>query len=101
MDLSRTGYVVDVAILLYILKIRDAVVLGHSLGGVNAYQLAARQPVLVRALVVDHIGAEIDDDLSFSLPWPHRVPPETALGASRELPDGRRPRIPRWPESRL
>lgn len=28
-------------------------VLGHSLGGINAYQLATRHPGLVRALVVE------------------------------------------------
>lgn len=42
-------------------------VLGHSLGGVNTTQLAARHPGLVRALVIEDIGTEIDDDLSFCL----------------------------------
>jgi pimeloyl-ACP methyl ester carboxylesterase len=54
----------------------------------------------VDALIVEDIGAEVDDDLSFSLSWPHRAPPRAELleelGASasylmdavREYPDG-------------
>ncbi|MGW7102749.1 alpha/beta fold hydrolase [Streptomyces sp. NPDC054838] len=99
-DFSRNGYIQDAASILEDLGISDAVVLGHSLGGVNAYQLAARHPRLVRALVIEDIGAEVDDDLSFSLSWPHRAPTRTglleALGPSagylvdalREYPDG-------------
>ena len=33
------------------------VVLGHSLGGVTAYQLAAQHPELVRALIIEDVGA--------------------------------------------
>ncbi|MGW5481788.1 alpha/beta fold hydrolase [Streptomyces sp. NPDC004008] len=99
-DLSRTGYVEDAATVLEHLGIDSAVVLGHSLGGVNAYQLAARHPGLVDALIVEDIGAEVDDDLSFSLPWPHRAPTRAELleelgpsakylmDAVREYPDG-------------
>jgi esterase len=76
------------------------VVLGHSLGGVNAYQLAARHSGLVSALIIEDIGAEVDADLSFCLAWPHRAPTRTALveqlgdsaryltDAIREYPDG-------------
>ncbi|MGW7466819.1 alpha/beta fold hydrolase [Streptomyces xantholiticus] len=60
---------------------RDVVVLGHSLGGVNAYQLAACHPHLVSALVIEDIGAVVDDDLSFCLSWPHRAPTRSALVA--------------------
>ncbi|MGW2463115.1 alpha/beta fold hydrolase [Streptomyces sp. NPDC001761] len=99
-DFSRDGYVKDAANLLNHLGLIDTVVLGHSLGGVNAYQLAARYPHLVRALIIEDIGAEVDDDLSFSLSWPHRAPTRAGLleglGASanyltdaiREYPDG-------------
>ncbi|MEU7062613.1 alpha/beta hydrolase [Streptomyces sp. NPDC046161] len=99
-DFSRNGYIQDAADLLEDLGISEAVVLGHSLGGVNAYQLAARHPRLVRALVIEDIGAEVDGDLSFCLSWPHRAPTRTglleALGPSagyltdalREYPDG-------------
>ncbi|MFE2976399.1 alpha/beta fold hydrolase [Streptomyces sp. NPDC059258] len=99
-DYSRSGYVEDAAAVLEHLGIGGAVVLGHSLGGVNAYQLAARRPGLVDALIVEDVGAEVDDDLSFALSWPHRVPTRSglleALGPSasylmdavREYPDG-------------
>lgn len=78
-DFSRNGYVDDAATVLEHLGIDGAVALGHSLGGVNAYQLAARHPALVNALIVEDIGAEVDDDLSFSLSWPHRAPTRDQL----------------------
>ncbi|MEU1407905.1 alpha/beta hydrolase [Streptomyces sp. NPDC005728] len=99
-DFSRNGYVEDAATVLEHLAIDGAVVLGHSLGGVNAYQLAARYPGLVDALIVEDIGAEADDDLSFGLSWPHRAPTRAELleqlgpsasylkDAVREYPDG-------------
>ncbi|MEU5915757.1 alpha/beta hydrolase [Streptomyces sp. NPDC047141] len=99
-DFSRGGYVEDAAAVLKHLGIDGAVVLGHSLGGVNAYQLAARHPGLVDALIVEDIGAEVDDDLSFCLSWPHRAPTRAELldglgpsashltDAVREHPDG-------------
>lgn len=99
-DFSREGYIDDAATLLARLGLENVVVLGHSLGGVNAYQLAARHPRLVRALVVEDIGAEVDDDLSFCLSWPERAPTRSALikelaesarhlsDAFREYPDG-------------
>ncbi|KUF15771.1 alpha/beta fold hydrolase [Streptomyces silvensis] len=99
-DYSREGYVGDAAAVLAHFGLTDAVVLGHSLGGINAYQLAARHPDLVRALVVVEIGAVVDGDLSFCLAWPERAPTreafEDALGDSayylahaiREYPDG-------------
>ena len=43
--------------------------LGNSLGGVNAYQFAARHPERVRALVIEDIGTEIGDDTDFALAW--------------------------------
>ncbi|MFG3343597.1 alpha/beta fold hydrolase [Streptomyces sp. NPDC048018] len=99
-EFSRTGYVEDAAAVLAHLGIRGAAVLGHSLGGVNAYQLAARFPGLVDALIVEDIGAEVDGDVSFALSWPHRAPTRAelleGLGSSashlrdavREYPDG-------------
>ncbi|GAA2583334.1 alpha/beta hydrolase [Winogradskya consettensis] len=99
-DYSRDGYVSDAVALLDHLGIGSAVVLGHSLGGVNAYQLAAAHPERVSALVVEDIGAVVDGDLSFALTWPRRAPDraalEAALGGSapylkeaiRSFPDG-------------
>ncbi|MET9965796.1 alpha/beta fold hydrolase [Streptomyces sp. NPDC006356] len=51
---SRAGYVEDAATVLERLGIDDAVVLGHSLGGVNAYQLAARHPGLAHPRQPQH-----------------------------------------------
>ncbi|MTE18958.1 alpha/beta fold hydrolase [Streptomyces sp. TRM43335] len=55
-DYGRDGFVEDAAHLLRELGLAPAVVLGHSLGGITAYQLAARHPKLVRALVVEDVG---------------------------------------------
>jgi pimeloyl-ACP methyl ester carboxylesterase len=99
-EYDRDGYVRDAAALLDHLGLDGVVVLGHSLGGVNAYQLAARHPHLVRALVIEDIGAVAEDDLSFCLSWPRRAPTRAALieglgdsvrylaDAVREHPDG-------------
>ncbi|MEV5550746.1 alpha/beta hydrolase [Streptomyces sp. NPDC052309] len=78
-DFSREGYVADAVAVLDHLGLGQVVVLGHSLGGVNAYQLAARHPQRVSALVVEDIGAVVDDDLSFCLAWPRRAPTRAAL----------------------
>ncbi|MEV7426881.1 alpha/beta hydrolase [Streptomyces sp. NPDC091212] len=78
-DFSREGYIEDAAGFLGHLGLRDVVVLGHSLGGLNAYQLAARRPDLVRALIIEDMGTEIAGDLSFCLSWPHRAPTRAAL----------------------
>ncbi|MCX5012673.1 alpha/beta hydrolase [Streptomyces sp. NBC_00555] len=63
------GYVADAAAVLEYVGLGPAVVVGHSLGGVDAYRLAARRPDLVRAVAVEDIGAvegigAVDDDLS-------------------------------------
>ncbi|GAB2505104.1 alpha/beta fold hydrolase [Nocardia heshunensis] len=50
-DYSREGYVADVAALLDHLGLESAVLLGHSVGGINAYQLAARHPGRVDAII--------------------------------------------------
>jgi len=61
-DYSREGYIADAAAVLDHLGLDQAMVLGHSLGGINAYQLAARHPHRVSALVIEDIGAEVDPD---------------------------------------
>ena len=48
---------------------RGAVLLGNSLGGVNAYQFAARYPDRVSALIIEDIGVIISEDTSFVLKW--------------------------------
>ncbi|MEU0195964.1 alpha/beta fold hydrolase [Streptomyces afghaniensis] len=92
-DFSRHGYVDDAASSLDHLGITAAVVLGHSLGGVNAYQLATRRPDLVRALIIEDIGAEVDDDLSYSLAWPHRAATRAGLLESRRVRNVRTARL--------
>jgi esterase len=70
---ARADYLSDLSALLTHLKITEPVVLlGNSLGGINAYHFAAAHPNLVRALVIEDIGAELDadaTDVSFSLAW--------------------------------
>ncbi|WP_327152755.1 alpha/beta hydrolase [Streptomyces yangpuensis] len=99
-EYTREGYVADAAALLEHVGLGPAVVLGHSLGGVNAYQLAARRPDLVRAVVVEDIGAVVDGDLSFARAWPRRAATRAGVlagvgsaaryleGAVREYADG-------------
>jgi esterase len=66
---TREDYLGDLDALFAHLRISRAVLLGNSLGGVNAYQFAARHPDYVRALIVEDIGAVIGDDTSFALSW--------------------------------
>ncbi len=65
---TREDYLGDIEALIVILDLPQAVLLGNSLGGVNAYQFAARYPARVRALIIEDIGAVIADDISFILP---------------------------------
>jgi esterase len=78
-DYSREAYVGDVEELIRRLNLAPAVVYGHSLGGVTAYQLAARCPELVRALVIEDVGTVIVDDMRWTLSWPRRFPTLAAL----------------------
>ncbi|SFU69521.1 alpha/beta fold hydrolase [Alicyclobacillus macrosporangiidus] len=72
---GRDNYVQDLQIFIEAeLGGSPVVLLGHSLGGVNAYQLAARKPALVRAMIIEDIGAEIHDDQSWLKKLPSRVP---------------------------
>jgi|ERR1017187_6413710 pimeloyl-ACP methyl ester carboxylesterase len=66
---TRTDYLDDLQSLFVHLGVERAVLLGNSLGGVNAYQFAARHPESVRALIIEDIGVVIADDTSFALAW--------------------------------
>jgi pimeloyl-ACP methyl ester carboxylesterase len=110
-DYTREGYVADLVALLDHLDLGPIVVLGHSLGGVNAYQLAARHPELVSALIVEDIGAVISgpNRLDFLLACPYQAATRDELVAGlgpagpmfgdrlMELPDGTW-RLPFHPE---
>jgi len=67
---DRAAYVADAAAFLLHLGLGPVPVLGHSLGGVNAYQLAARRPDLVSALVVEDVGARVGPPRSDGSVWP-------------------------------
>lgn len=85
----RSDYRDDLSALYDHLALPSAVLLGNSLGGVNSYQFAAHHPQRVSALIIEDIGAKIEDDTRFALPWagvyPTRAALETQIGA-RLLP---------------
>lgn len=66
---TREDYLGDLVALFEHLEIDKAVLLGNSLGGVNAYQFAARHPERVKALVIEDIGTVFAVDASFALAW--------------------------------
>ena len=72
---TRDDYLSDLAAFLEHLNLQKPIVqkpivlLGNSLGGVNAYHFAARYPALVRAMIIEDIGAEISVGVNFSLNW--------------------------------
>jgi len=66
---TRDDYLGDLQALFTHLALGEAVLLGNSLGGVNAYQFAARHRERVRALIIEDIGVQIADDTSFALAW--------------------------------
>ena len=51
-DFSRDAYVADVIRVVEWLAVAPAILLGQSMGGLNAFLAAARHPELVRALIV-------------------------------------------------
>jgi pimeloyl-ACP methyl ester carboxylesterase len=72
-DYSRESYVADIFNLIHLeLGGIPVTILGHSLGGVNAYQFAARYPELVNAVIVEDIGVELNHDISFVAKLPVR-----------------------------
>jgi pimeloyl-ACP methyl ester carboxylesterase len=83
-DYSRDGYIADLATLLEQLSAGPVVALGHSLGGLNAYQLAARHPHLVRALIIEEMGAVLSApsrlDFLFASPYEAATREELVTG---------------------
>jgi esterase len=67
---TRDDYISDIKALFKHLAIEEPVILmGNSLGGVNSYQFAARNPHLVKAMIIEDIGVDLSGDVSFSLNW--------------------------------
>jgi pimeloyl-ACP methyl ester carboxylesterase len=76
---DRAAYVGDAEAFLVHLDLGPVPVLGHSLGGVNAYQLAARRPDLVSALLIEDVGARVGPPPAGEAPWPRRFESVTVL----------------------
>jgi pimeloyl-ACP methyl ester carboxylesterase len=77
---SRDDYVGDLETLFELLGIDRAVLLGNSLGGINAIQFAARHPDKVRGLIIEDIAAVVQPwDMSFVLKWAGVFPTRDAL----------------------
>src|SRR6185312_5242105 len=56
-----------------------AVLLGNSLGGINAVQFAACHPELVDALIIEDIALECGTDIGFVRAWSGIFPTREAL----------------------
>lgn len=79
---TRQDYLGDLERFLTELEISGPVVLlGNSLGGINALQFAARHPDLVRALVLEDIAVEVNADIEFIRAWSGSFPTRDALAA--------------------
>ncbi len=76
---SREDYVGDILALFEHLGVDKAVLLGNSLGGVNAYQFAAWNPERVTALIIEDIGPSPNADASFVMAWEGTFPSREAL----------------------
>ncbi|HEU0030335.1 MAG TPA: alpha/beta fold hydrolase [Kofleriaceae bacterium] len=78
---TRGDYVADLAEAIEQLALAPLPLIGHSLGGCNAYAFAAAHPARVTALVVEDIGARIPFKPHIGLDWPSRWPDLAALVA--------------------
>ncbi|MFI6294494.1 alpha/beta fold hydrolase [Nonomuraea sp. NPDC050790] len=80
-DYSREGYLADLEALLDHLNLGRVVLLGHSLGAINAYQFAARHPGRVSALVNAEGPVVLDggNPFGFLLGLPYSAPTREAL----------------------
>ena len=76
---TREDYVGDVLALFEHLQIDKASLLGNSLGGVNAYQFAAKYPERTKAIIIEDIGVTPHADTSFVLAWEGNFPSREAL----------------------
>ncbi|WP_052850766.1 alpha/beta fold hydrolase [Streptomyces avicenniae] len=94
-DVTPDAYADDAAAFLRALGLGPVDVLGHSMGGVTAFRLAARAPDLVRTLVVEEGGADnrpplVPHPVLDTRAWPRRAPSLDALRraiAAQGVPD--------------
>lgn len=79
---TRQDYLSDLEGFFAELKVSEPVVLlGNSLGGINALQFAARHPDLVRALILEDIAVEVNTDIGFVRAWSGSFPTRDELAA--------------------
>ena len=82
-DYSREGYLADMQALFDHLGLDRAVLVGHSLGAINAYQFAARHPERVSALVNAEgpvaLGLDGTNPFGFLLNLPYEAPTRDEL----------------------
>jgi esterase len=79
-DYSREAFMGDIAALLDHLGASEPVVLiGNSLGGMNAYFFAAKYPQRVRAMVIEEGPPEQHGQFAFMLDWKGVYPTSDAL----------------------
>ncbi|MGW7519103.1 alpha/beta fold hydrolase [Streptomyces sp. NPDC054796] len=86
-DYGADAFVEDAAAFVRHLGLGPLPVLGHSRGGITAYQLAARHPELVSALLVEDVGPvmrrpEVDRPTLDVRGWPRTAPTREELGAA-------------------
>ncbi|MFT2019733.1 alpha/beta fold hydrolase [Streptomyces sp. 796.1] len=94
-DFGRAAYVADAADFVGVLRLGPVPVVGHSVGGLTAFQLAAWRPELVSALVVEEGGAEnrrprVAHPVLDVGDWPRRAPTLAGLRSlveARGIPD--------------
>ncbi|GLW89580.1 alpha/beta fold hydrolase [Actinokineospora globicatena] len=86
---TRADFIADAVDFIRDLDEGPVILLGHSLGGINAYQLAARHPELVRALIIEDVGTTITAVLDVT-DFPTEAPTRAALAAAliaKGIPD--------------
>ncbi len=81
---GRDEFVSDAAAFVRRLGLGPVAVLGHSLGGITAYQLAARHPGLVSALIIEDVGPvmhrpQVANPVLDVRGWPRSAPTRKAL----------------------
>jgi len=77
---SRQDYLGDLEAFFEQLQVSAPVVLlGNSLGGINALQFTAKHPALVRALILEDISVEPGADVGFVRAWAGDFPTRDAL----------------------